>query len=213
MYETIKDWILFLGKHGIIFLCLNTMIYTATSKNILINILGFFTYIAAHLSMFEYYCSSAVMLKTTKPVMNQTTASKKRSPKLECRVKCVSDSDGMSHLDKEKEQEGAKEVTNQCLEKMFTIKVNHDLIVSVKEIKALLWAMNQRLCASNKSMGTKSIQINSRSDEQCESLTNHSPTGKNEGTEETKIIMPTMERKAKRPKYASFHGIEKVEWE
>ena len=169
------DWTCFMLKHTMIFLCLNTMIYAELQKNMYLHILAFFAYGVAHLGMFQYYFGGESHAQAKPPALC------KNSPTLSCKLNCVSDLNGTSHLNESKDH---------VMEKAFTVKVNHDLIVSIKEMKALLWAMNQRLCASKK---------NSKHSDLSES--------------KSRIEIPALERRPlKRLKCESFHGIENVGW-
>lgn len=142
--------------------------------------------------MFEYYFGNS----HPKPSALAATACKK-SPTLNCKLNCVSDQNATSHLSSESEVHAPAATT---LEKAFTVKVNHDLIVSIKEIKALLWSMNQRLCTTQKSSKSHTKQ------EKCKDSNVSDP--------QSKIELPNLDRRPpKRLKWGSFNGIENVGWD
>lgn len=191
-YNWFVDWASFLLKHTLVSLCLNAMIYAEFQKSNYLHIVSFFAYIAAHLAMFQYFFTGGSLAQARLPMAPKVS---KRSPTLTCKLNCVSDQDGASHL---------QESQVPSMEKAFTVKVNHDLIVSIKEMKALLWAMNQRLCASQK------FKHRTRNDsneiEECKDLYFSERT--------PKIEIPSLDKRSpKRQKYGSFNGVDSVGWD
>lgn len=193
--DWLANWAVFLLKHTFVSLCLNAMIYAEFQKIPFFQVFSFFAYIIAHLGMFEYYFGSS----QPKPLALAATHCKK-SPTLNCKLNCVSDQNATSHISNESQVHAPDTTT---LEKAFTVKVNHDLIVSIKEIKALLWSMNQRLCTTQKS--SKSSKFHTQQ-EICKDSDVSDP--------KSKIEMPNLDKRSpKRLKCGSFNGIENVGWD
>jgi len=204
--DWVVDWVVFLLKHTFISLCINAMIYADFQKIPFFQVVSFFAYIVSHIGMFEYYFgsppASSSQLKTFTYGKGESPGSKpsvcKKSPTLNCQLNCVSDQNDTSHLSNESQTH-----VSSLMEKAFTVKVNHDLIVSLKEIKALLWAMHQRLGAAPKS--SKSSRLHTP-EEKCKNS--------NGSDENLKLEMPFFKGKIpKKTKHLSFNGIDSAKWD
>lgn len=107
---------IFVVKHVAVALVLNIMLYGEMSEYTIFKILSFISYCIAHYGLYSY---SSTLFPDLKPkVMNYD-------------LKCISDQ--------------ISEEINDHINKVFTIRINHDLIVGLKEIKELLWDI-KKIC-------------------------------------------------------------------